>query len=506
MRAIVSVSDKSGLADFAQGLSDLGIELFSTGGTKAALVGAGVPVRSVSDLTGFPEILEGRVKTLHPGVHAGILARRDKPAHLAQLAEHHIGQIDLVVVNLYPFAQTIAKPDVTLDEAVEQIDIGGPTMVRASAKNHAHVLIVIDPADYPRVLEALRAEQITPELRRQLAAKAFAHTAAYDSAIAAYLTDETFPQQLPLAWELAQSLRYGENPHQAAAFYRTPNAAANTLAQAVQHQGKELSYNNLLDADATLQVIQNFDQPTVAIIKHTNPCGLASAEDLVAAHKAARAGDPLSAFGGIVGVNRPVDQALANVLKKYFYEVIIAPAFSPEALTILAEKPNLRLLSVDTSRSSSNDWEYRSIGGGILAQHVDRVGNDRWDAWQVVTETVPNDEQLAALQFAWKACASVKSNAIVLVQGEELVGMGAGQPSRVDSVLTAIRKAGDRAKGSVLASDAFFPKADGIQAAIEAGVSAIVQPGGSQGDDEVIAAANAAGIAMIFTATRHFKH
>jgi phosphoribosylaminoimidazolecarboxamide formyltransferase/IMP cyclohydrolase len=505
MRAILSVSDKQGIAEFGRALAELGGDLYSTGGTKAALQAANVPVHSVSELTGFPEILGGRVKTLHPGVHGGILARRDVAEDLEQLATHGIGLLDLVVVNLYPFAQTIARPDVTLADAVENIDIGGPTMVRAAAKNHAHVLIVVDPADYGRVLEALRAQAVTPELRRELAAKAFAHTAAYDSAIAAYLTAETFPASLPLAWELAQTLRYGENPHQAAAFYRASNAPASSLARATQLQGKELSYNNLLDADAALQIVQNFSEPTVTILKHSNPCGLASQANLVRAHELARAGDPVSAFGGIIGINRPVDGALAEALKKYFYEVIVAPDYTDHALAILGDKQNLRLLKVPTERAGAAGWDYRSVSGGLLVQQTDVVADDD-SAWQVVTKAVPTDEQMAALRWAWRACAFVKSNAIVLVQGQQLVGMGAGQPSRVDSVLIAARKAGERARGSVLASDAFFPKADGVQTAIDAGVAAIVQPGGSQGDAEVIAAADAAGIAMVFTGNRHFRH
>lgn len=505
MRALISVSDKRGLADFARSLTEHGSELYSTGGTKAALVAEHIAVHSVSELTNFPEILGGRVKTLHPAIHGGILARRDVADDLAQLDQHAIGLIDLVVVNLYPFAQTIARPEVTLAEAVEQIDIGGPTMVRAAAKNHSHVVVVVDPADYGRVAAALREQTITPELRRELAAKAFAHTAAYDSAIAAYLTTESSPATLPLAWERVQTLRYGENPHQAAAFYRAPTAAPNTLAHALQLQGKELSYNNLLDADAALQIVQNFAEPTVAIIKHSNPCGLASHEKLVTAHEQARAGDPVSAFGGIVGINRPVDGALADVLKKYFYEVIIAPDFTDLALMNLADKQNLRLLKVPADQIIKPGWDYRSVSGGLLVQQTDIVANDD-TAWRVATQTVPTDEQMAALRWAWRACAYVKSNAIVLVQGQQLIGMGAGQPSRVDSVQIAVRKAGARAQGSVLASDAFFPKADGVQAAIAAGVQAIVQPGGSQGDAEVVAAADAAGIAMVLTGNRHFRH
>ncbi|GIV98516.1 MAG: bifunctional purine biosynthesis protein PurH [Herpetosiphonaceae bacterium] len=506
MRAVVSVSDKRGIVAFARALTEQGTEIISTGGTKRALAAAGIPVRGVSEITGFPEILDGRVKTLHPAIHGGILARRDRPADLAALTEHAIGTIDLVVVNLYPFAQTIARPDVTLAEALEQIDIGGPTLLRAAAKNHPSVLVVVDPDDYEPLIEQLRQGSVTPELRRQLAAKAFAHTAAYDSAIAAYLADEPFPEMLALPWQKVQGLRYGENPHQPAAFYREPAPAKGTLASARQRQGKELSFNNLLDADAALQVVRAFAEPAATIIKHTNPCGLACDADLAAAHKAARSGDPVSAFGGIVGFNRPVDGRLAEALKKYFYEVIVAPGFSDEALAILAEKPNLRLLEVEVTPGGDPGWDYRRVSGGLLIQRADDPTLDEPDTWQVVTKRVPSAEELEALWFAWRACAFVKSNAIVLAQGRTLVGMGAGQLSRVDSVLIATRKAGDRARGSVLASDAFFPKPDGVETAAAAGVSAIVQPGGSVADEEVIAAADRLGLAMVFTGRRHFRH
>lgn len=506
MRAIISVSDKTGLESFARDLSARGITIFSTGGTQRSLEQAGVAARPISELTGFPEILDGRVKTLHPAVHGGILFRRDRPEHRQQLAELNIGAIDLVVVNLYPFRETVARPEVTLDEALEQIDIGGPTLLRAAAKNFPHVLVVVDPADYGRVLTALDNPVALPTLRRELAAKAFAHTAAYDSAIAAYLHTTPFPATLTLALTKAQELRYGENPHQAAAFYREASAAPGTLAMAEQLQGKELSFNNLLDADAALQIVRAFEAPTVAIIKHTNPCGLASHPDLVQAHAAARAGDPVSAFGGIVGVNRPVDGALAGVLQRYFYEVIVAPAFSEEARAILAAKTNLRLLAVPMDAAGATAYDYRRVSGGLLVQVADTLANDDPAQWQVVTERTPTPEQWHALQFAWRACAFVKSNAIVLARDQALIGMGAGQPSRVDAVLIAVRKAGARAHGSVLASDAFFPKPDGVEAAAAAGVAAIVQPGGSQADGEVIAAANRLGLAMVFTGRRHFRH
>lgn len=509
MRAIVSVSDKTGIATFGRELAARGIEIFSTGGTLKALQQAEVAAQSISVLTGFPEILEGRVKTLHPAVHGGILHRRDRPEHVAQIVEHSIGAIDLIVVNLYPFRETVAQPNVALDDALEQIDIGGPTLLRAAAKNFPHVLVVVDPADYARVLAGLQHDTIDLALRRELAAKAFAHTAAYDSAIAAFLTTEDLPATLPLAFQRVQTLRYGENPQQRAAFYREDGPTDSTIAAARQLQGKELSFNNLLDADAALQIMGSFAAPTVTILKHSNPCGLASADDLVAAHAAARAGDPLSAFGGIVGVNRPVDERLATAMQRYFYEVIVAPAFDDEALAIFAAKPNLRLLAVTPSAASGTvapAWDYRRVSGGLLVQTVDNITEDDPASWQVVSQHQPTSEQMEALRFAWTACAFVKSNAIVLAQGQTLVGMGAGQPSRVDSVKIAAGKAGERASGSVLASDAFFPKPDGIETAAAAGVAAIVQPGGSQGDAEVIETADRLGLVLLFTTRRHFRH
>lgn len=505
MRAIISVSDKTGIAELGRELVAGGVEIFSTGGTLKVLQQAGIPAESISKLTNFPEILEGRVKTLHPAVHGGILHRRARQDDVAQLREQGIEAIDLVIVNLYPFRETIARPEVQLTDALEQIDIGGPTMLRAAAKNFPDVLVVVDPQDYPRLLEAVEQGTASVQLRRELAAKAFAHTAAYDSAIAAYLTTEQFPATLPLAFAKAQDLRYGENPHQPAAFYRETSDARGTIAAARQLQGKELSFNNFLDADAATQIIQSFTRPTVAILKHSNPCGLASDDDLVAAHAAARSGDPVSAFGGIVGINRAVDGRLAAAMQRYFYEVIIAPAFDHEARTIFATKPNLRLLELDLSQKLEQTWDYRRVSGGLLVQAADHVGDDPAN-WQVVSERKPTDEQIEALAFAWRACAFVKSNAIVLVQGQMLVGMGAGQPSRVDSVQIAVRKAGERARGSLLASDAFFPKPDGVEAAAAAGVVAIVQPGGSQADDEVVATANRLGLVLLLTGRRHFRH
>ncbi len=505
MRAIISVSDKRGAVEFARALVAQGVELFSTGGTLRTLEEAGVAARSVSDLTGFPEILDGRVKTLHPAVHAGILHRRDNPRDLQQIVEHGIEALDIVVVNLYPFRETISRPEVVLADALEQIDIGGPTLLRAAAKNFPFVVPVVDPDDYGPVLELVRARDVALEDRRRLAAKAFAHTASYDSAIAAYLSTEQFPDTLPMSWRKLQSLRYGENPHQPAAWYRDDSPVPGAITSARQLQGKDLSFTNILDADAALQIVRAFPEPVVTIIKHTNPCGLASDGDLVAAHAAARSGDPVSAFGGVVALNRPVDAVVAGAMSRFFYEIVVAPGFAPEAREVFAAKQNLRLLEVTMDEPLVLGLDMRRVSGGLLVQAVDPVAVDR-AGWRVVTERAPDAEEWDALLFAWKACAFVKSNAIVLARGRVLVGMGAGQPSRVDSTLLAAQKAGERARNSVLASDAFFPKPDGIEAAAAAGVRTIVQPGGSQGDEACIEAANRLGLAMVFTGRRHFRH
>lgn len=514
MRAIISVYDKSGVEALGQGLVDLGAEIFSTGGTQRALAAAGVPVQPVSDLTGFPEILGGRVKTLHPAVHGGILARRDVPADRDELAARDLDTIELVAVNLYPFEETVARPGVRLPEALEQIDIGGPTMLRASAKNHPAVLPLCDPADYAGALEAL-AQPGGPDLgfRRRLAAKAFRHTAVYDAVVAAYLGDnsEGWPAEMPLGLRKVQALRYGENPQQAAAFYTLaqPDGPGGGLAMAQQLQGKPLSYNNILDADAAWAAACDLEPVTVAIIKHTNPCGLARAEDPVAAYELALAGDPVAAFGGIVAVNAPVEGDLAERITERFYEIVLAPAFSPTALEILAARSSLRVLELPLVRASGLRW--RSVEGGLLVQQADQLTRAEVTEGQVVSRRPPTEAEWEALDFAWRAVRHVKSNAIVLARAEgtgstALVGMGAGQPSRVASVEIAANLAGARSAGAVLASDAFFPKVDGIEAAARAGVQAIVQPGGSRGDGEVIAAADAAGMAMVFTGTRHFLH
>ncbi|HSR32207.1 MAG TPA: bifunctional phosphoribosylaminoimidazolecarboxamide formyltransferase/IMP cyclohydrolase [Anaerolineae bacterium] len=518
MRVLISVSDKTGIEGLGSGLADLGAEIYSTGGTKRALEAAGVPVRPVSDLTGFPEVLDGRVKTLHPGVHAGILARRDVPAHLEELKRHGLGPIDLVAVNLYPFERTVAEPDVKLASALEQIDIGGPTLLRAAAKNYPAVLPLCDPADYAAVLEVLAGPSGPDEaFRRRLAAKAFRHVAVYDALIASYLaaSDADWPNELPLGLRQVQEMRYGENPQQRAAFYAMvqPQQKATGVAAARQVQGKPLSYNNILDADAAWSVARDFQLVTVAIIKHTNPCGLAQADEQLAAYDLALAGDPLAAFGGIVAVNALVEAPLAQRLVERFYEIVLAPVFADEALEVLATRPNLRVLELP-SDGIKPQLTWRSVVGGVLVQEADRVGEVEVDQGRVVTRRAPTGGEWAALRFAWRAVRHVKSNAIVLAQGPAdeasnqlaLVGMGAGQPSRVAAVEIAIARAGSRVEGAVLASDAFFPKADGVETAARAGVRAIVQPGGSLGDEEVIAAADAAGLAMVFTGKRHFLH
>jgi phosphoribosylaminoimidazolecarboxamide formyltransferase/IMP cyclohydrolase len=505
-RALVSVYDKTGLADLARALHDAGVAMVSTGSTATVIAEAGVPVTPVSDVTGFPEILGGRVKTLHPAVHGGILADRGAPEHLETLAEHAIDAIDLVVGNLYPFGATVADPAVTEAQAIEMIDIGGPTMVRAAAKNHAHIAVVVDPDDYHAIVSEL-STGISARTRRALARKAFAHTAAYDAAIVNWLQrDEPFPDTRIDTWHKVEDLRYGENPHQPAAFYRRP--ARSGLSSAPVLQGKALSYTNLLDADAAWRMATAFDEPCVAIIKHTNPTGIAVAHGLAAAYPAALAGDPVSAYGGIVGCNRPVDGATAEQIIEVFTEVVVAPSFTDQAREIFARRKNLRLLEV--SLHDDGELHVSGVTGGLLVQQPD-LGVDDASTWQVATRAAPTDEQRRALAFAWQACRHVKSNAIVLASGDvgagrAIVGVGAGQMSRVDSVELAVRKAGDRAKGAVLASDAFFPFRDGPDAALAAGVTAIVQPGGSKRDDEVIAACDEHGVPMMFTGRRHFRH
>ncbi len=514
-RAIISVSDKAGVVDFARGLIEQGFEIYATGRTQTALTDSGLAVNSVSDLTGFPEILEGRVKTLHPAVHAGILARRDQPGHLGELSEQNLGLIDLVAVNLYPFAETVSQPGTTLETALENIDIGGPTLIRAAAKNYKDVLVVVDPLDYPEILKLLSAEAgVSAEVRHKLATKAFQHTASYDTVIAEYLRGpaEHFPAEMTISLNKIQDLRYGENPHQIAAFYSwkaMPDQHFSSIATARQLQGKELSYNNILDADAALAVVRDFSSPTVAIIKHTNPCGLASHSDITIAFERALAGDALSAYGGIVAVNRPIDDLLAQKITGSFYEVVIAPEFTPAALELFKKKKSLRLLATGDMNLGADQiamaLEYRPVTGGFLVQTRDALP-ERDLRMQVMTGREPHLEEVTNLQFAWRAIKHIKSNAIVLVKNHAIVGMGSGQPSRVDAVKIALNKAGLRAKGSVLASDAYFPKVDGVETAAMGGVTAIIQPGGSISDTDVIEVATRYNLSMVFTGRRHFKH
>ncbi len=512
MRAIVSVFDKTGLADFARGLAGLGFEVFSTGGTKKSLQESKIPVHSVSDITGFPEILDGRVKTLHPAIHGGILARRDLAGHLSQLKEVKIGLIDLVAVNLYPFVQTIARAGVTLEDALENIDIGGPTMVRAAAKNFPHVLVVVDPSDYGTVLEKLKQGSVNMNYRRQLAQKAFQHVASYDTAIARYLFQgEGFPQEMTIALKKRQDLRYGENSHQKAAFYveaGQPKLPEHSLAKATQLGGPELSFNNILDLEAAVSVASDFAAPTIAIIKHNNPCGLASHGELVEAYRRALAGDPVAAFGGVVGINRPVDKALAQEIDKTHYDAIVAPEYSREAVAIFQPKKNLRLIALPGMASPPRDEElldYRRVRGGLLVQTWDTISEKEFQG-KVVTKRSPTPKEMEDLTFAWRAVKHIKSNAIVLAKDKALLGMGAGQPSRVVSMELALKKAGSEASGAVVGSDAFFPFSDGVELAAKAGITAIMQPGGSVKDEDAIKVANQYNIAMVFTGHRHFKH
>ncbi len=520
LRALISVSDKTGLEPFVKGLTKLGYEILSTGGTRKFLEQAGVPVIDVTSYTGFPEIMDGRVKTLHPKVHGAILGRPSLPSDAIAIEAHGIIPFQLVVVNLYPFQQTVAKPDVSFDEAVENIDIGGPSMVRSAAKNHAHVAIVTQPAQYEEVLEKLSNNSMDESFRRRLAAAAFEMTATYDRAISDYMARivaaengivSSFGQRLSLSFRLQQELRYGENPHQRAAFYVEDHPNATSLASARQLNGKELSYNNLLDLDAAKAIVSDFAQPAACVIKHNNPCGCAVAESLADAFEKAYEGDPISAFGSIIGLNRIVDVETAErmCVPGRFIEAIIAPGYDEAAKQILTTKPkwkgNVRLMEVEFSDADRGSAEYRRVSGGLLVQDRDDTIQSE-AAWKIVTERQPTDAEIADLKFAWSVCRHVKSNAIVFAKGGMLLGAGAGQMSRLDSSMIAAYKAGDRSQGGVVASDAFFPFRDGIDAAAKAGIKAAIQPGGSKNDDEVIAACNEHGIAMIFTGIRHFRH
>lgn len=512
-RALLSVSDKSGLLEFAHALVDLGWELVSTGGTAKALRAAGLAPLDVAEVTGFPEMMDGRVKTLHPAVHGGLLARRDVPEHMAAIADHKIAPIDLVVVNLYPFRETAARKDVSPDEVIENIDIGGPSMLRSAAKNFASVWVVVDPSDYQRVLAALHAKDDDLNLRRLLAGKVFAHTAAYDAAIASWFAQQRqdkFPETIVVSFERAQQLRYGENPGQAAAFYTERPGAG--LAALKQRGGKELSFNNLLDLEGALLAVDPYAGETAcAIVKHTTPCGLATASTALEAYQKALACDPVSAFGSVIAFTVPVDDATADVLSSLFVECVVAPSFSDGAVEILGRKKNLRVLEGRATwggGSGTTNLDYKRVRGGVLVQERAPVIIDDAD-WKVVTERQPTPEEFRDLLFAWRAVASVKSNAIVLARDGATIGIGAGQMSRVDAAFLAVHKAesvGQKTEGAVLGSDAFFPFRDGVDHAADAGVSAIVQPGGSVRDAEVIAAANERGIAMVFTGKRQFRH
>jgi phosphoribosylaminoimidazolecarboxamide formyltransferase/IMP cyclohydrolase len=506
-RALLSVSDKTGLSGFARGLQRLGYELYATGSTLKTIVDAAIDARPVTDLTGFPEMMDGRIKTLHPGVHAGLLARRDRPEHMEALRKHDLKEIDLLCCNLYPFVETVTRPGVSFEEAVEQIDIGGPAMIRAAAKNSESVVVAVRPERYAEILNALHAGGPDKETRRRLAAEAYAHTAAYDAWIAAYMLGvekAAFPQELTFTGRLAQSLKYGENEHQRAAFYRYgPDPGG--LGGAQQLQGNEIGFNNIQDAAAALQLVSDFDRPAAAIVKHMNPCGLAVADDIAQAYMRAYECDPTSAFGGIVAVNRPLDRSTAEQIVQIVTHVVIAPEVLDETIEVLARRKGMIVLAARPPRSGLFDYDVRSVAGGFLVQEWDRAAFDRASS-VVVTKRAPTEAEWEQLRLAWIAVKHVKSNAIVLFKDGAAVGVGAGQMSRVEAVQIAVRRAGDRARGSVLASDAFFPFPDGLEEGIRAGVTASIQPGGSMRDGEVVAVADGAGMAMVVTGQRHFKH
>jgi phosphoribosylaminoimidazolecarboxamide formyltransferase/IMP cyclohydrolase len=517
-RALISVSDKTGIVDFAAELVKQGVQLISTGGTHALLEKSGVPVTGISEVTGFPEILDGRVKTLHPAVHSGLLAVRDSVEHQEQMKKLNLDYIDLVIVNLYPFQETIAKPHVEYEDAIENIDIGGPTMLRSAAKNHAFVTVVVDASDYAQVLEELKADgDTTLATRKRLAGKVFRHTGAYDALIADYLSaqmGDPLPERYTVTYEKMQDLRYGENPHQRAAFYRKPLAPAGNITTAEQLHGKELSYNNINDANAALQIVKEFNEPAVVAVKHMNPCGVGIGANIHEAFVKAYEADPTSIFGGIVAANRTIGQETATLLSEIFLEIVMAPDFTPEAIEILSKKKNIRLLAlgnIEAAASSgysllaSSSFLVTSVEGGMLVQEGDKLQLDPADL-NVVTDRAPTEAELKQLLFSWKVVKHVKSNAIVLANDSMTVGVGAGQMNRVGAAKIAIEQAGERAKGSVLASDAFFPMGDTLELAAKAGITAVIQPGGSIKDEESIKVANQYGIAMVFTGARHFKH
>lgn len=513
MRALVSVSDKRGIVEFCAGLSSLGTEIISTGGTASLLRQHAVPVKGIDEITGFPEILDGRVKTLHPTIHAGILAVRDKPEHMSQLRERGIAPIDMVIVNLYPFEEVTSRTSTTLEEAIENVDIGGPTLIRAAAKNHRHVIVVVDPNDYGEVLASLRDRGCVSEGKRfELAVKAFSHTAQYDALVAEYLGRKMgkspldFPDTLCLRFKKKLQLRYGENPHQKAAFYVDSFPAPCSIARAEQLSGKELSYNNINDTNAAIRTALEFERPTVVAVKHANPCGVGSADTFEEAFVKAYEADPVSIFGGIVALNGPVNEATARLMVPIFLEVVVAPDFEPEALELLRTKKDLRILrmSLQDFDKGAFDYEMRRVMGGVLIQEGD--DDPREVAWKVVTKLAPEDELRKELLFAWRVVKNVRSNAIVISKDEQTVGIGAGQMSRIGAARIAIEQAGEKARGAVMASDAFFPFPDVVREAISAGIRAIVQPGGSVRDEESIEAADEGGISMVFTGVRHFVH
>ncbi|SDW70586.1 bifunctional phosphoribosylaminoimidazolecarboxamide formyltransferase/IMP cyclohydrolase [Paenibacillus sp. CF384] len=511
-RALISVSDKTGIVEFSRALAGLGVQIISTGGTASLLEKEGVPVIGISDVTGFPEILDGRVKTLHPAVHSGLLAVRDDEEHQKAMQELGLDYIDLVVVNLYPFAATIAKPDVSYEDAIENIDIGGPTMLRSAAKNHAFVTVVVDAADYQTVLDEVKAQgDTTLETRKSLAAKVFRHTGAYDALISDYLSKlqgNPLPESYTVTYEKVQDLRYGENPHQKAAFYRKPLASAGNITTAEQLHGKELSYNNINDANAALAIVKEFNEPAVVAVKHMNPCGVGIGSDIHEAYQKAYAADPTSIFGGIVAANRAIGVETAKLLSEIFLEIVIAPDFTPEALEVLTKKKNIRLMKLGEIQAASErkpEWLVTSVDGGMLVQESDVHSLTEADI-QIVTNRKPTEEELKQLLFGWKVVKHVKSNAILLASDDMTVGVGAGQMNRVGAARIAIEQAGDKAKGAVLASDAFFPMGDTLELAAKAGITAVIQPGGSIKDEESIAVANAHNIAMVLTGVRHFKH
>jgi phosphoribosylaminoimidazolecarboxamide formyltransferase/IMP cyclohydrolase len=515
-RALISVSDKTGIVEFAKGLSNLSIEILSTGGTAKALKDAGISVKDVSEHTGFPEMMDGRLKTLHPKIHGGLLWRRDNPGDREEIKAHNIESIDMVVVNLYPFEQTVSKPDVAFDEAIENIDIGGPTMLRAASKNFRDVVVIVDPADYEGVIGELNSNngEAGYNTKYRLARKVFAHTAKYDTIISNYLNkqaepDSPFQPTLNMSFSLVNSLRYGENPHMKAAIYREPLYDGLSIVDAKILQGKEMSYNNYLDSSAVIDLAKEFSgRPAAVICKHNNPCGVAAADSLHMAYKKAFETDPVSAFGGVISLNRQVDEATAKEILNLFVEIIIAPGFDDAALKLLSEKPNIRLLKLDITRDVSG-FEMRKVQGGLLVQERDKGMIEDLKSLEVVTERKPTDDEYDAMAFAWRICKHMKSNAVIYASKDQALGIGCGQTSRVDSANIAAIKASTfnvSLKGSAVASDAFFPARDGIDVVAKAGASSIIQPGGSIKDKETIAAANEHNIAMIFTGMRHFRH